>query len=831
MDSNHEVLLRFFYLTSVAVVTLVSFWLRGSYRHHFFANWSWAYLCFSTTAVLDTATTVVPGYPPMFLVAVSAAALIPYFLIRTGLEMGERRASRWLLACPLLLFALALGLRFNSSNEAAFVPPALAVALAFVWLGWVFFREPLSRHWSLTYVLGLLMVLKGLWAIAYPILAPQGSGWLGYWVDAVLHLLIGMAMLVFVLERKAEELQLLVESNVNHSFFLANPRGEIISWNSGARRLHRFAEKDVLGKHFSDLECAQHPSRQLLESATGNPSGCVEQEGWFRRKDGTRFWARVAVSAVRDHKQDLRGFAFLVNDLSDRRLLEEERTRLSVAVRQSVEGVVIANGEGRIEYVNPAFERSRGMTTAMLLGRPLHQVDLGGATDGLAEAIARKDGWYGRLAHHEDGQHEVVEDLVLSPTHDATGGVELFVLRIHDVSREIALQKQVHETRKMEEIGRLSGGIAHEFGNLLAIIVSYNHLLKKRADDPLVAKSVEAIGRATSRADRLIRQLLAFCRQDVKVPQTVELNGFVSQLVSVVRRVVPETIALRALLDPAVDKIRVDPEQLEQALMNLVLNARDALPDGGTISLQTRVVTLSGDEQGWSQSPAAGEYFELVVSDDGCGMSPETRARVFEPFFTTKPIGKGTGIGLSVVDTFVREAGGALQLESEPGRGTTFRLLFPASPFEATPKPTELSRLSQDPPVTVLVVDDEPLLGQAVRRILEGQDFRTLGVTTAAEALELSQRHSGPVDLLLTDVSMPGMSGPTLAELLRGVYPGMKTLFMSGHTEDPVARHARKKGGNFITKPFEPEELLRMVSELVGGDRQRRGHEEDIGLS
>ncbi|MGI5860527.1 MAG: PAS domain-containing protein [Myxococcales bacterium] len=830
MDSNHEVLLRFFYLTSVGVVTLVSFWLRGSYRHHFFANWSWAYLCFSLTAVLDTATTVVECYPPIFVAAAASTSLIPYFFIRAGHEIGERRPGAWLIALPALLFALSLGLRLAHRIEVALTPPAVVIAVAFIWLGGVFFRKPLSRNRSLPQVLGLLMVLKGLWAIAYPVLAPQGSGWLGYWLDTVLHLLIGMAMLVFVLERSAEELHLLVESNANHSFFFANPRGEIVSWNSGAKRLHGFDEKDVVGKPFSNLGRDQ----QLLQTpklATGTPTGCVEREGWFCRKDSSRFWARVIISPVLDHKQSLRGFAILVNDLSDRRLLEEERTRLAVAVRQSVEGVVIANGEGRIEYVNPAFERSRGMTAASLLGRPLQEIDLGGATDGLAEAIARKDGWYGRIAHREDGQHEIVEDLVLSPTYDASGAVDLFVLRIHDVSREIALQKQVHEARKMEEIGRLSGSIAHEFGNLLAIIVSYNHLLKKRAEDPLIAKSVEAIGRATGRADRLIRQLLAFCRQDVKVPQTIELNGFVSQLVSVVRRVVPETIALRADLDPAVDKIRVDPEQLEQALMNLVLNGRDAMPDGGTITLQTRAVTLNGDEEGWNQSPTAGKHFELIVSDEGCGMSPETRAKVFEPFFTTKPIGKGTGIGLSVVDTFVREAGGSIRLESELGRGTTFHLLFPASTIEATPKPTELPRPAQGAPITVLVVDDEPLLGQAVRRILEGHDFRTLGAKSPAEALELSQRHSGAIDLLLTDVSMPGMSGPTLAELLRGVYPGMKALFMSGLNDDPMTQHARSKGCSFINKPFEPEELLRMVSELVGGDSKRRDHEEGIGLS
>jgi two-component system cell cycle sensor histidine kinase/response regulator CckA len=386
-----------------------------------------------------------------------------------------------------------------------------------------------------------------------------------------------------------------------------------------------------------------------------------------------------------------------------------------------------------------------------------------------------------------------------------------------------ALEEQLLQAQKMEAVGRLAGGVAHDFNNLLMVIQGYSEmtLLEIKEGDPIRA-GLEEIHRAGERAADLTRQLLAFSRRQVLELRVIDLNTLVQNLGKMLRRMIGEDIQMVTVLAGDLGRVKADPGQMEQALINLAINARDAMPDGGTLTLATANVELDEARAKSHVGGSAGSYVMLSMSDTGSGMAPEIRERIFEPFFTTKERGKGTGLGLSMVYGIVRQSGGAIWAESEPGRGTTFRILLPKvdapeETVEERPGRKVLPRGDE----TILVVEDAAEVRHLVVQVLEMQGYRVLAASHGEEALQVAGRHEVPIALMVTDVVMPGMSGKGLADRIVLSRPAMKVLYMSGYTDEAIVHHGiLNEGLNYIQKPFAVESLVIKVREVLDGERK-----------
>ena len=392
-----------------------------------------------------------------------------------------------------------------------------------------------------------------------------------------------------------------------------------------------------------------------------------------------------------------------------------------------------------------------------------------------------------------------------------------FVLAL-DVSERRRLEEQFRQAQKLEAVGRLAGGIAHDFNNMLTAIVSYSALLLEDlpAGHPRRRDVQEILG-AADRATALTRQLLAFSRKQVLEPRVLDLNALIANLENLLSRVIGDDVELVAALDPALGSVKADPGQIEQVIVNLAVNARDAMPDGGKLTLETADVELDDAYAREHPSVAPGRYVMLAVSDTGIGMDEATQARIFEPFFTTKPQGQGTGLGLATVYGIVKQSGGNVWMYSEPGRGTTFKIYLPRVDAPAAPlAPPTAAAAAPRGDETVLLVEDEPAVRRTARKALERLGYAILEAPDAATALNLAGRHQGPIHLLLTDVVMPGMDGRDLARRLVADRPGTRVVFMSGYAGDAVIRHGLLEPGvAYLEKPFTPTALADKVRKIL----------------
>ncbi|HEY6215964.1 MAG TPA: ATP-binding protein [Pyrinomonadaceae bacterium] len=379
-------------------------------------------------------------------------------------------------------------------------------------------------------------------------------------------------------------------------------------------------------------------------------------------------------------------------------------------------------------------------------------------------------------------------------------------------------ENQLVQSQKLEAVGRLAGGISHDFNNLLTVILGYTDISKRtlKEGDPLL-RNLEEIGKASERAASLTRQLLAFSRKQVMQPKVFDLNTVVSDLKKMLRRMIGEDIELRVISEADLGNIKADPVQLEQVIMNLVVNARDAMPRGGKLSIETSNVYLDESYAREHVSVDPGEYVMLAISDTGCGMNEETRQRIFEPFFTTKESGKGTGLGLSMVYGIVKQSGGNIWVYSEEGRGTTFKIYFPrvtaeAEEYRRVGNTFEMPKGSE----TILLVEDAALVRTLARQVLETAGYKVLEAASAEAALTICEPNGTRIDLLLTDVVMPGMSGNDMSKILLARQPDMPVLYMSGYTDEAIVQHGVLEAGiNFLQKPFSPGALALKVREVL----------------
>ena len=539
-------------------------------------------------------------------------------------------------------------------------------------------------------------------------------------------------------------------------------------------------------------------------------------------KDG-RVFDRYS-SPLRGPTGKLYGRIWYFRDITARKLAEAERVRLVTAIEQSTEAVMITNPMGEIEYVNPAFaritgysrEEARGTNPRILKSDRQDTVFY----QQLWKTILGGKPWQGELINRRKDGSLYTEEMSITPVTDVHGEVTHFIATKQDVTERRALEAQLQQAAKMEAVGRLAGGVAHDFNNLLTVINGYSEILIERlASDVKGSDYLQEINNAGERAASLTRQLLAFSRRQVLAPQVLSLNLVVSNLEKMLRRLIGEDVKLRTVLDSALARVKADPGQIEQVLMNLAVNARDAMPSGGNLTIETRNVELDEDYTRNHPTVKPGPHVMLAISDTGAGMSPETQAHIFEPFFTTKEQGKGTGLGLATVYGIVKQSEGSIWLYSELGQGTVFKVYFPVvteSPAER--EPAKVATDTASGTETILVVEDEEGVRSLVRLALASGGYNVLETEDAENAVALCANHSGPIHLLLTDVVMPQMSGPAVAEKVRVLRPGIKVLYMSGYTDDAVVHHGvLTEDVPFIQKPFSPVALRRKVQEVLGG--------------
>ncbi|MDP9793168.1 PAS domain S-box-containing protein [Catenuloplanes nepalensis] len=512
---------------------------------------------------------------------------------------------------------------------------------------------------------------------------------------------------------------------------------------------------------------------------------------------------------------------------------EAHRATLATVVERLDDGVIGLTPEGVITAWNGGAERLFGYTAAEVLGRRADMFvdDADGAGQQL-DALARMRRGERSLRYEarrlrKDGTPVDVA-LTIAPIEDQAGQVIGVSALARDITaakeaadRQRALEQRTHQAERMESLGNLAGGVAHDFNNVLAIIANYTAFaMEETADRPHVQADLSQVRTAVERATALTRQLLTFTRGDAIQPRNVDLNAAVSEVQAMLERTIGEHITLTTVLSAQPLTVYADPSRLHQVLLNLAINARDAMPDGGTLILEANTTTLDGDGLDMQPAPPAGTYARLLVSDTGQGMPPEVVARIFEPFFTTKPRGQGTGLGLATVYGIVTEAGGAINVYSEPGIGTTFRIYLPLAADSGPP----VALSPQDAPPhgdgrTVLVVEDEPALARVVARILTNGGYHVLAAENGPQALSLFAEHG--CDVLLTDVIMPEMSGPRLATLVHRTDPGLPVLYMSGYSNGLLGTtHELDDDIAFIEKPFTAADLLRKVASLQhDGDR------------
>ncbi len=606
---------------------------------------------------------------------------------------------------------------------------------------------------------------------------------------------------------------------------IVNQAEEIVLLNLQAEKQFGYRRDELLGQKITNIIPEGFAERLLTHGAgiAGDPvvpqmGTGIELHG--RRKNGSDFPIEIMLSPLDGVDGIL--ITAAIRDISERKRREGDLSRMAAVVESSYDAIISLTLQSIIVTWNQGAERIYGYSAEEAIGQSilfLSPPDRPGETPKLLKKIGRTY----TVEHLEtvrvkkDGTHIHVA-LTLSPIQSPTGRMAGVSVVARDITERKRMEEMLFQAQKMEAVGRLAGGVAHDFNNLLGVILGYcDLLLEHRRLDERQCKDVEEIQKAGRRAALLTRQILAFSRKQVLQPKVLDLNSVVAGAEKLLQRLIGEDVELLVVLDPKLCCVKVDPGQIEQIIMNLAVNSRDAMPTGGKLTIETSHVELDEQYAAQDQSAVPGPHVVLAVTDIGCGMDEETKARIFEPFFTTKEFGRGTGLGLSTVFGFVKQSGGSINVYTKPGFGTTFKIYLPCvdQAIEAEP-PIDTSEKVDVRFWTILIVEDDTALLQVTRRSLEEVGCTILAAQSPAEALDISARYQGPIHLMVTDVIMPGMSGAKLASHLSALRPEMKVLYVSGYTDDTIAHHGILEPGlAFLEKPFSPKILARKVHEML----------------
>src|SRR4051812_1685994 len=620
--------------------------------------------------------------------------------------------------------------------------------------------------------------------------------------------------------------------------------GRIVEANSTYQKMTGCSAAELRERTIFDLT---HPedvesNRQLYAEMTAGRRSSYQIEKRFVRKDGSIFWGRLTAHPLRDASGQATHHIGLVEEVSEHRrtleALKESTERLQAVLNAALDGIALIDTAGTLRLVNPSIQRMFGYSPEELLGQnvkilmpaPWREEHDGYLARYLATGEARIIGSGRQVEGRRRDGSTFPLDLGVS---EVRHGNELFFLgTLRDITERLQLEAEIRQAQKMEAIGRLAGGVAHDFNTLLGTISGYSEMLLNalpRSD--ALRHPVEQIHRAALRGAQLTRQLLVFSRRQEVQAQPVDLGKLLSDLDAMLDRLIGEDVELARQVEPQLGRVWADPGELHQVILNLVVNARDAMPSGGFLALS--LGNLETDQEiaveGGRLPP--GFYVLLQVADSGTGMDEEIRKRIFEPFFTTKEPGKGTGLGLSTVHAIVKRSQGGIAVESRPGHGTTFRIYLPCVSAAAREEPA----VEPEPPVpagedgksrgTVLLVEDDDMFRGLLRLVLETQGYQVLAAENPARALDLAAAHGDDVRLLLSDMVMPGGNGADLAYRLVGDHPAMKVILMSGYTDDALAGRAADstRADAFLEKPFATQELLRLIRELLSAQTSEGG--------
>jgi two-component system cell cycle sensor histidine kinase/response regulator CckA len=635
--------------------------------------------------------------------------------------------------------------------------------------------------------------------------------------------------------------RLLVEQVKDYAIFMLDPAGRNVSWNEGVARVLGYGEEEFVGQPASEIftsedQAAGVPEREL---DTAEREGSANDDRWMMRKDRTRFWASGMTTALRDPDGRLVGFTKVLRDRTVEKRLEEERQTSEERLRESEHRLLTALTAARMgtwEWDIPTNRDRFDDGLNRLFG--VRSGDIVTLDDFLARVHPDDRGAVAVAFRHsaESGADLDIEFRVVRPDgtvrwlrdhgkvlYDSDGGPRALTGACVDITERRQAEENLRQAQRMDAVGRLAGGVAHEVNNMMTAILGFTDLLLEPPDVPAVVRSdLLQIRKAADRAALVTSQLLAFSRRQMLQPRVLDVNQVLTELHPMLLRLLGEDKRLTTRLEPRLWPVHADRGQLEQVLINLALNARDAMPQGGRVSIESANVVL--DEEYALRHPgvaiAGGAYVRLVVSDTGSGIPREMQDRIFEPFFTTKPVGQGTGLGLSMVYGMVKQSGGFVWAYSEPGHGTAFKVYLPGV-FDPPESPG--SALRGEIPrggETVLVVEDDELVRGLAIRLLASQGYRSLDARDGHEALDLVRARPGEVRLVLTDVVMPELGGSEFARRLAALEPDLPVLFMSGFTDDDVVRRGLlDPGAPYLQKPFDAATLGRRVREMLDARR------------
>jgi PAS domain S-box-containing protein len=603
-----------------------------------------------------------------------------------------------------------------------------------------------------------------------------------------------------------------------------------LTWNEGITALLGY-EREEIGTTIESVQQLIHPDdlpavNAAIEAALTSGAESWSAEYRVGRRDGGYTPVLDSGYIIRDAEGRPVRLLSGMKDLTERRRAEESLLLRNRAIQAASQGILVTDPhqpDNPIVFANLGFERLTGYAPDEMLGRNcrfLQGPDSDPDTIGeIRAAVAAARSCSVEILNYRKDGTTFWNELSISPVLDTAGQLTHFVGVQTDVTERRRLEDQYRQAQKMEAVGRLAGGVAHDFNNLLTVISGYSEMLLARPHmDAATRDSVVAIRTAGEQAASLTRQLLGFSRKSLVQPTVLDLNAVVTQTTSLLRRLIGEDIELTTRLDPALAPVKMDPGQLDQVLMNLAVNARDAMPSGGTLTVETSNVAAGSPHGEARVDCAAGPHVLLAVTDSGCGMTPEVMARIFEPFFTTKAVGRGTGLGLATVFGIVEQGGGCIHVSSEPDHGTTFRLYLPAVAEPSAVEPGADVPTGVTGTETILLVEDEDALRTLTSLSLRMHGYQVLTAIDGGDALRVMASHDGPLHLVLTDVVMPKVSGPALAQQLKAAAPGLKVLFMSGYTDDAVLRHGLIEAEMaFIQKPFTPLSLATKVRQVLDG--------------
>jgi PAS domain S-box-containing protein len=628
-------------------------------------------------------------------------------------------------------------------------------------------------------------------------------------------------------ESHRSRLSAIVESSFD-AIISTDTHGRITTWNKAAEQIFGYDAEEIIGKPIALLfpsDSAEAEDAAIMDRLlSGEP---VQHYDTLRkRRDGRIIHVSLSTSLIKDESGKVIGAAKIARDITERKNFEttlgESEARFRTLAESAPVFIWMADAEGRYEYVNSRWLDFTGRALADELGdgwqNRIHKDDYDPYMRAYEKAIGERSAFRieFRALHKDGGFRWLLESG--QPRLAMDGSMLGFIGSRIDITDLREAEELLHHSQKMDAVGRLAGGIAHDFNNLLTAINGYADLaMAMESGDPNLPEFISEIRKAGERAATLTRQLLAYSRKQMVQPKLIELNAVVADMDRILRRVIGEDIDLRTDLASGLPRVKIDPGQMEQVIMNLVVNARDAMPTGGILSLRTYGERLEGPDSRTRLEAPPGSYVVLSVRDSGTGMDEQVQSRIFEPFFTTKELGKGTGLGLASVYGVIKQNGGGISLTSKPGEGTEFRIYLPAAPAaEADRVVVVPSNTSRPSPcrATILLCEDEESVRRLLARTLATQGYEVMEARHGEEALSLASR-AEVCDLLITDVNMPRMNGFELSKALKASHPGLRVLYITGYSGLPIQEQIRHSSHRILNKPFSPVELLARVGEML----------------